>query len=136
MIKSAKARTPILALILFVFGVGYTFAANKVVVIPMAADSVPQEALPLAYAYTSGSSMYTSYGMAAFSRASDVHTFTLSNSFSGYPVVVATALNTIHDTEIITYYFTAPDKIHIRVVDEENDPVISGLSVVVYGNRL
>jgi hypothetical protein len=35
MINSVKARTPILALILFVFAVGYTFAANKVVVIPL-----------------------------------------------------------------------------------------------------
>ena len=41
MINSVKARTPILALILFVFGAGYTFAANKVVVIPMAADAPP-----------------------------------------------------------------------------------------------
>jgi hypothetical protein len=41
MITSVKARTPILALILFVFAVGYTFAANKVVVIPMAADAAP-----------------------------------------------------------------------------------------------
>ena len=38
MINSVKARTPILALILFVSAVGYTFAQNKVVVIPMAAD--------------------------------------------------------------------------------------------------
>jgi len=42
MINSVKARTSILALILFVFGIGYTFAANKVVVIPMAADAPPQ----------------------------------------------------------------------------------------------
>ncbi len=42
MINSVKARTPILALILFVFAVGYTVAAtNKVVVIPMAGDSQP-----------------------------------------------------------------------------------------------
>jgi len=39
MINSVKARTPILVLILFVFAVGYTFAANKVVIIPMAGDS-------------------------------------------------------------------------------------------------
>jgi len=41
MINSVKTRTPILAFILFVFAVGYTFAANKVVVIPMAADAPP-----------------------------------------------------------------------------------------------
>ena len=41
MLNSIKARTPILALILFVFAVGYTVAAtNKVVVIPLGADSV------------------------------------------------------------------------------------------------
>lgn len=40
MINSVKARTPILALILFVFSVGFTIAAtNKVVVIPMGADT-------------------------------------------------------------------------------------------------
>ena len=41
MINSIKSRTPILALILFVFAVGYTFAA-KVVVIPLGADTAPQ----------------------------------------------------------------------------------------------
>jgi hypothetical protein len=41
MIKSVKARTPILAFILFVFAAGYTFAANKVVVIPLGADAAP-----------------------------------------------------------------------------------------------
>lgn len=40
MINSVKARTPILALILFVFAVGYTFAA-KVVVVPLGGDSQP-----------------------------------------------------------------------------------------------
>jgi hypothetical protein len=39
MLNSFKTRTPILALFLFVFSVGYTFAANKVVVIPMGADA-------------------------------------------------------------------------------------------------
>jgi hypothetical protein len=34
-----KARTPILALILFVFAADYTFAANKVVVVPMGVDT-------------------------------------------------------------------------------------------------
>ena len=37
MINSIKARTPVLALILFVFAIGYTFA-EKVVVIPLAGD--------------------------------------------------------------------------------------------------
>jgi hypothetical protein len=40
MIKSIKTRTPILALILFVFAVGYTVAA-KVVVVPLGGDSQP-----------------------------------------------------------------------------------------------
>ena len=38
MINSIKARTPILAIILFVSLVGYTFAQNKVVVVPLAGD--------------------------------------------------------------------------------------------------
>ena len=42
MINSVNARTPILALILFVFGIGNVFAANKVVVIPMGSDAAPQ----------------------------------------------------------------------------------------------
>ena len=40
MINSIKARTPLLALILFVFAIGYTFAA-KVVVVPLGGDSMP-----------------------------------------------------------------------------------------------
>ena len=39
MLNKIKTRTPTLALILFVFAVGYTFAANKVVVIPLGADA-------------------------------------------------------------------------------------------------
>ena len=39
MTKTIKARTPILALILFVFAVGQAVAADKVVVIPMWADA-------------------------------------------------------------------------------------------------
>ncbi len=54
MINSVKARTPILALILFVFGAGYTFAANRVVVIPMAADSAPATT-----AFYAGANQYT-----------------------------------------------------------------------------
>ena len=42
MFNSIKARTPILVIIMAVFGIGYTFAHNKVVVIPLAADSGPQ----------------------------------------------------------------------------------------------
>ena len=38
MINSIKSRTPILALILFVFAVGYTVAA-KVVVVPLGSDA-------------------------------------------------------------------------------------------------
>ena len=40
MLNKIKTRTPILALILFVFAVGYTVAA-KVVVIPLGADAAP-----------------------------------------------------------------------------------------------
>lgn len=55
MINSVKARTPILALILFVFAVGYTFAANKVVVIPMAVDAPQSADVPQSMAmYASG----------------------------------------------------------------------------------
>ena len=42
MLNKIKTHTPLLALILFVFSVGYVEAANKVVVIPMAADSPPE----------------------------------------------------------------------------------------------
>lgn len=38
MINSVKARTPLLALILFVFSIGSALAQNKVVVVPMAED--------------------------------------------------------------------------------------------------
>lgn len=43
MINSIKTRTPILALILFVFGIGNVFAADKVVVIPMGGDVSAKE---------------------------------------------------------------------------------------------
>jgi len=46
MVNSIKARTPILALILFLFAMGYTFAANKVVVIPLGADDPVADCQP------------------------------------------------------------------------------------------
>jgi hypothetical protein len=45
MINSIKTRTPILALILFVFAVGNTFAQDKVVVVPLMGGS-ELEAIP------------------------------------------------------------------------------------------
>lgn len=55
MLNSIKARTPILALILFVFAIGYTFAETKVVFIPMAADAPPSVDTPPSMAmYASG----------------------------------------------------------------------------------
>lgn len=41
MLHKIKTRTPLLAFILFVFAIGYTVAANKVVVIPLGGDSMP-----------------------------------------------------------------------------------------------
>lgn len=47
MLNKIKTRTPILALILFVFALcsGYTFAETKVVVIPLGADAAPAKGL-------------------------------------------------------------------------------------------
>jgi len=41
MARLINARTPFLALILFVFSIAYGYAANRVVVIPLAADPAP-----------------------------------------------------------------------------------------------
>jgi hypothetical protein len=46
MINSVKARTPILALILFAFAIGYSFA-DRVVVIPLGADAPAAVELPV-----------------------------------------------------------------------------------------
>lgn len=45
MIKLIKARTPFLALILSLLAIGHTFAANRVVVVPMLGSDTAQWAL-------------------------------------------------------------------------------------------
>ena len=45
MAKYLKARTPILAIILSLLAIGYTFAANKVVVVPMGGADIPSGAV-------------------------------------------------------------------------------------------
>lgn len=89
---------------------------------------------PLAYGYFSGTNITTDYGITSItSSATGVYEVTLDNSWQGSPVVVATSLNNTSDTETITYNTTGGNLITIRIVDENNNPIASNFSLVVYG---
>ncbi len=97
-------------------------------------NSVYGNSLPLAYGFISfGGSIQTDFGITSVTKASNVFTITLDNSFTGDPVVIATSFNSTSDTEIITYSTTAPNKIFIRVVNESNTATSSAFSFVVFG---
>ena len=140
---SLKIRTLLLTSFLFVIASNNAFAeANKVVVIPMAADSVPVQALAQAYGYIrvqsiSGvqtPSVVTGYNVGTVTRLSTgVYNITLTIDFAGEPVVLVTSFNTSSDTEIATYNFTDPNIVTIRVVGENNAAVETNFSFVVYG---
>jgi hypothetical protein len=82
MINSIKSRTPILALILFVFAVGYTFAA-KVVVVPLEEASLQQ---PFAV-FASGNQ-----GLSVSTPAKAVRTVILRAPADGIVVVNSTVV--------------------------------------------
>lgn len=89
---------------------------------------------PLAYGYFSGTIISAEYGITSInSPGVGVYEVTLDNSWSGNPVVVATSLNNSSDTEIITYNISGSNLITFRIVDENNTPVASNFSMVVYG---
>ena len=141
MIKLVKARTPILAFILFVFAVGSAIAQNKIIVIPMAAEDVPKQALPLAYGYVlsdSTPSIDSGYGVTSVTRPSTgKYVVTIDERWAGRPAVIATSFNSSPNTELVTYYVQNNGKeITFNIVNESNNPANSNFSFVVYGSRL
>jgi len=90
---------------------------------------------PLAYGVISGGGLInTDYGITSASNPSaGVYTIVLDNAWSGIPAVVVTTLNLSSDTEIATYSTSGSNTITVRVVDENNLPVASQFSFVVYG---
>lgn len=89
---------------------------------------------PLAYGYFSGTNITTEFGISSITSSGvGVFAVTLDNAWLGSPVVVATSLNNSADTESITYSTTGNNIINIRIVDENNNPVTSNFSMVVYG---
>lgn len=90
---------------------------------------------PLAYGYISGfSSIETDFGIASVtSPSTGVYQVTLDNDWVGYPVVTANSFNFSSDTETITYSDTGTNQITFRIVDENNNPITSDFSFVVYG---
>lgn len=92
---------------------------------------------PLAYGYFSGTIISTDYGIASItSSGTGVYEVVLDNAWSGSPVVIATSLNNSSDTETITYNTTSNNTVTVRIVDENNTPVASNFSLVVYGVAL
>lgn len=89
---------------------------------------------PLAYGYFSGTTIVTDYGIASITNPSTgLYTVVLDNAWSGSPVVSVTSLNNSADSETCTYSTSGDKTISIRIVDENNSPVASNFSLIVYG---
>lgn len=96
MINSVKARTPIMALILFVFAVGYTFAANKVVVIPMGPDAPTTQ---WALIKSNGTIAAQSGGITVARVATGAYFVTFGKDVSGH-ALIATVQNNSNYSDI------------------------------------
>lgn len=89
---------------------------------------------PLAYGYVAGTALVTDYGVTSIlNPATGTFTITIDNDWVGYPVVVATSLNAVTDTEIVTYSTNGTNEISIKIVDENNTGINSNFSFVIYG---
>jgi len=90
--------------------------------------------MPIAYGYMTGTIINQDYGVTSVTNATTgTYVITLDNNFSGSPVVIATSYNNTAGTEVVTYNFTAPNKINIRIVNGSNTAVNSNFSFVVFG---
>ena len=96
--------------------------------------SIYGNSAPLAFGYISGTTISTDYGISSVtSPATGVYEVTLDNNFSGFPVVLVTAFNTVHDTESPVYTYTAPNKVIVRFVNENNAAQPTNFSILVFG---
>lgn len=82
-----KARTPTLALILFVFAVGYTFAENKVVVIPMGAEAAITPTTQWAIVKENGVVLTQSGGITAVRFATGGYYVTFPYDVTGHAIM-------------------------------------------------
>jgi hypothetical protein len=91
--------------------------------------------MPLAYGLINLSgNIRTDYGVqTATSTSTGVYIIILDNNFVGDPVVIATSFNSTSDTEIITHDYSIPNKITFRIVNENNSPIATAFSFVVFG---
>lgn len=92
---------------------------------------------PLAFGYFSGTLIVSDYGITSITNPSTgVYEVTLDNAWNGSPVVMAMSLNNSADTEICTYNTTGNNVVTVRIVDENNTPIASNFSLIVYGTAL
>lgn len=82
MINLIKARTPILAIILSLLAVGYTFAANRVVVVPMAADEAQW-----ALVHSDGAIITGSSGVSSIKNSTGGYFIKFGKDVTGHAVV-------------------------------------------------
>jgi len=89
MIKSAKARTSVIALILFIFSTSHLFAQNKVVVVPFGGvDGVPAEEINLHHMWSGsvfGDGAIRQAGLYTFTRSS-TGTYNVSLDVTGFDI--------------------------------------------------
>ena len=80
-----KARTPILAIILSLLAMGYTFAANRVVVVPMLGSDSAQWALVRG----DGKVIAGSSGVSSIKRSTGIYIVDFGKDVIGHAVIVS-----------------------------------------------
>lgn len=91
--------------------------------------------MPLAYGYISGINILRGYGVSSVSSpATGVWVVTLSNGFSGYPVVVATAVDGINlEHAVFADYSASNNTITINTFDAAGNPVVTNFTFAAFG---
>ncbi len=92
--------------------------------------------LPIAYGYISGIAVQVDYGVASVSSPNTgEYEVTLSNGFSGTPVIIASPYNPTGSDEIVSVgqWSASQNRFTIYVSDETGSPVVSNFFFVVYG---
>ena len=120
---------------------GKSTFSNGVEVVETTTDPNPRTTYgnsgPLAYGYFSGTIISADYGIASITNPNvGEYVVVLDNAWTGSPVVFATSLNNSADTEICTYNTTGNNTVTVRIVDENNTPIASNFSLIVFGTAL
>lgn len=95
--------------------------------------SIYGNSMPIAYGYTTGLGLQTSYGVSGLNSSSTgIYTITLNNSLAGNPVVIATPFDAV-GLEHAVHAGGSGNTIEIRTYDATGNLTNTNFSFVVFG---